>query len=249
MDAVIRAAEAKGWGWEITAKDVVNFRYATVSVQRYLGEYVTAIFEITCDRVVKLNAQKTSFYGHGVDDLRDAAWNEINRLPWLQEKKRKKRRVISVRIKSKDSSTTLEKLSPDCSPTEASAQWSRSFLDGRRVRHPRFASCLAAWLFDDVRSEEYAPSYAGGASRIDFLLKAEGIAIEVKMASSKLRDKQVGEQLLVDIARYQAHSSCTNLVCFVYDPDANIKNPAGLEADLSRKHGTVSVKVILVSPS
>jgi hypothetical protein len=35
--------------------------------------------------------------------------------------------------------------------------------------------------FDDVRPEEWTPSYAGNSSRIDFLLKEFGLAIEVKM--------------------------------------------------------------------
>ena len=34
--------------------------------------------------------------------------------------------------------------------------------------------------FDDVRPEEYTPSYAGSSTRVDFLLKKEKIVIEVK---------------------------------------------------------------------
>ncbi len=33
--------------------------------------------------------------------------------------------------------------------------------------------------FDDVRPEEYTPSYAGSNSRMDFLLKKEQIVIEL----------------------------------------------------------------------
>src|SRR5262249_26121248 len=42
--------------------------------------------------------------------------------------------------------------------------------------------------FRDVRIEEYAPSYAGAASRMDFLLHNEEIVVEVKMAREKLKD-------------------------------------------------------------
>ena len=35
--------------------------------------------------------------------------------------------------------------------------------------------------FDDVRPEEWTPSYAGGAARMDFLLKTEQIVVEAKM--------------------------------------------------------------------
>lgn len=89
--------------------------------------------------------------------------------------------------------------------------------------------------FTDVRAEDYVPSYAGGASRIDFLLKEEGIAIEVKMTRDTLKDKEIGEQLLIDIARYKEHPDCKTLYCFVYDPDYRIYNPAGLERDLNKK--------------
>ncbi|WP_417182764.1 hypothetical protein [Alistipes putredinis] len=89
--------------------------------------------------------------------------------------------------------------------------------------------------FDDVRAEEATPSYAGGASRIDFFLKDREIAIEVKMARKTLKDKVIGEQLLIDIARYKEHPNCKTLYCFVYDPSYLIHNPTGLEKDLNKK--------------
>ncbi|HEV2495658.1 MAG TPA: hypothetical protein VG204_21575 [Terriglobia bacterium] len=100
-------------------------------------------------------------------------------------------------------------------------------------------------LFDDVRPEEATPSYAGGSSRMDFLLKSEKTVVETKMASVKLRDKSIGEQLIIDIKRYQTHPDCRRLVCFVYDPNGDIKNPEGLEKDLSGKHGDLEVRVIV----
>lgn len=105
---------------------------------------------------------------------------------------------------------------------------------------------LLRTIFNDVRPEEYTPSYAGSASRIDFLLKPEKIAVEVKITRKSLRDKQIGEQLIVDIKRYQSHPECENLVCFVYDPENWIKNPTALENDLTGKHGNLSVKVFIV---
>lgn len=59
--------------------------------------------------------------------------------------------------------------------------------------------------FDDVRPEEYTPSYAGSNSRMDFLLKKEQIVIEVKKASKHLKDKEIGKQLNDDIAKYKSH--------------------------------------------
>jgi hypothetical protein len=62
--------------------------------------------------------------------------------------------------------------------------------------------------FDDVRPEEWTPSYAGGSSRMDFLLKKERLVIEAKMTRSNLTERQVSEQLIVDIARYRSHPDC-----------------------------------------
>ncbi len=108
---------------------------------------------------------------------------------------------------------------------------------------------LLRLYFDDVRAEEYTPSYAGGASRVDFLIKKEQIVIEVKKTRSTLKDKHVGEQLVIDINRYRGHPNCKFLFCFVYDPDGYINNPAGLEADLSRIHDGLQVKVFIAPKS
>jgi hypothetical protein len=89
-------------------------------------------------------------------------------------------------------------------------------------------------FFDDVRAEEYTPSYAGGSARIDFLLKKEQILIETKKTRAKLRAKELGEELIIDIARYASHPDCKTLYCLVYDPGYHVTNPAGVENDLSR---------------
>lgn len=89
--------------------------------------------------------------------------------------------------------------------------------------------------FEDVRKEEYTPSYAGGSARVDFLLKREQTLIEVKKTRDKLKDKEVGNQLILDVAHYKSHPDCKKLVCFVYDPDNLIENPRGLEDDLNRQ--------------
>jgi hypothetical protein len=101
-------------------------------------------------------------------------------------------------------------------------------------------------FFDDIRPEEYAPSYAGGSSRMDFLLKNELSVLETKMTRKGLAAKQIGEQLIVDIDRYQSHPHCKFLFCLVYDPEHRIYNPPGLEADLSGLRGGVLVKVLVV---
>lgn len=102
--------------------------------------------------------------------------------------------------------------------------------------------------FDDVRKEEWTPSYAGKSSRVDFLLKRENIVIEIKKTRASLAAKEVGDQLLIDIGRYKAHHGCSTLICFVYDPEGRIGNPAELEGDLSGLHDRINVNVI-IAPS
>lgn len=87
--------------------------------------------------------------------------------------------------------------------------------------------------FEDVRPEEWTPSYAGGSARMDFLLKQEQIVIEAKKTRKGLGAKELGEQLIIDIEKYAQHPDCKSLVCFVYDPDARVANPRGVEADLN----------------
>lgn len=99
--------------------------------------------------------------------------------------------------------------------------------------------------FDDVRPEEYTPSYAGGSSRMDFLLKEEKMVVEVKKTRGELGSKELGNQLLIDINRYKEHPDLKTLFCFVYDPDGRISNPRGLENDLAKEPGKIMIKVLI----
>jgi hypothetical protein len=99
--------------------------------------------------------------------------------------------------------------------------------------------------FDDVRPEEWTPSYAGHASRMDFLLKPEQVVIEAKMTRHNLGQKEITNQLAVDILRYQAHQDCKTLICFVHDPTGKCSHPAALENVLTKNHGDLRVVVIV----
>ena len=98
---------------------------------------------------------------------------------------------------------------------------------------------------DDIRLEEWTPSYTGGSSRMDFLLKLERIVIEAKKTRSDLGARELGEQLLVDTQKYQQYPDCRTLVCFVYDPEGRIANPRGIENDLSGDKDGLTVRVII----
>lgn len=99
--------------------------------------------------------------------------------------------------------------------------------------------------FDDIRPEECTPSYAGKSSRMDFLLKDFKIVIEVKKTRKGLTAKELGAQLIDDIARYNSHPDCETLICFTYDPEGLIGNPRGIENDLSSDQNGLTVKVIV----
>lgn len=96
-------------------------------------------------------------------------------------------------------------------------------------------------FFDDVRPEEWVPSYAGGKKRMDFLLKNEEIVVEVKMTRDGLNDNKIGEQLIIDIDNYKKHPNCKNIYCFVYDPEGRIRNPKGIETDLTKETDGIKV--------
>lgn len=99
--------------------------------------------------------------------------------------------------------------------------------------------------FDDIRPEEWTPSYAGSSARTDFLLKQEKVVIEIKKTRKTLGDKEIGEQLIIDIERYQNHPECKLLICFVYDPEGRIGNPQGIIKDLEERSRALKLRVII----
>jgi hypothetical protein len=109
--------------------------------------------------------------------------------------------------------------------------------------------CLLILYFDDIRAEEWTPSYAGKSARMDFLLKEENIVVEVKMTRKGLGEKEIGDQLLVDIERYKEHKNCRTLVCFIYDPNGRIVNAKGLINDLTKQSSENLKVIIFINPS
>lgn len=244
-----RTAEAKSWSHRLASFDDEAWRFATVVLSRDVAGQVQGAVTSLCDisiidGYVRLAIEKTSECDHGLEDLREALLSELAGLPWMRK---------CVR----DSNTSLEPLRLIQRLLEKFDLAVRQ-LGFRHDGRPAFAvedeydiqdflHALLKLFFDDVRPEEVVPSYAGGSSRMDFLLKTEEIVIETKLASARVRDRQVGDQLILDIAKYEAHPCCKHLFCFIYDPGRNIRNPSGLEADLSRVTERLEVRV-LVSP-
>lgn len=98
-------------------------------------------------------------------------------------------------------------------------------------------------FFTDVRREDYIPSKAGGNSRIDFYLPEISTGIELKFASDKLRDKDIGAQISIDIQRYKGNIQLENLIFFIYDPKSELRNAESLK-DLKENKGVE----IIISP-
>lgn len=105
---------------------------------------------------------------------------------------------------------------------------------------------LLRLYFDDIRPEEWTPSYAGTSSRMDFLLKNEQVVIEVKMIRKGLGKKRLAQELIIDKAYYKGHPDCKTLCCLVYDPKEKISNPRGFEKDLNERIGDFDTKVFIV---
>ena len=94
---------------------------------------------------------------------------------------------------------------------------------------------LLKLYFDDIRAEEWTPSYAGSSSRIDFFIPELELAIEIKKTRKGLGNKEAKEQLAIDKDHYRCKENIKHLICFVFDPDGRIQNPRGFEKDLAQE--------------
>jgi hypothetical protein len=110
-------------------------------------------------------------------------------------------------------------------------------------------SMLRPWI-SDIRPEEFTPSYAGSSTRMDFLLPAHSLVIELKFVRDRAHGKRIGNELIVDIEHYRRHPACNNLWCVIYDPDHLLMNAEGLCTDLEgvrkTKDGELVVKVLVM---
>lgn len=99
--------------------------------------------------------------------------------------------------------------------------------------------------FNDVREEEWTPSYGATRTRMDFLLKREQTVVETKMTRPGLEQRKVVEELIVDKEHYRQHPNCKTLVCFVYDSEQRLTNPDALEHDLADDEGRLVTRVVV----
>ena len=150
------------------------------------------------------------------------------------------------------SNKTLEKIELICNKFHKVSQQVRSRYSERPTLEINdeydvqdlFHSLLTLY-FSDIRREEWISSYAGANSRADFLLKTEQIVIEIKKTRAGHTNQKLGEELIIDIDKYQAHPDCKKLVFFIYDPERRITNPRGFEEDLETRSRKIDVKVFI----
>ncbi len=203
-----------------------------------------------CDSPIKGDYYIENVFGFSSTSVPSHCDNCGSEFPWVQKKKELES-IIDGKKGGAKPSILVNQL---CSRFHLVAKQLETRHDNRKTLiiddeydvQDLFHALLRIY-FDDVRDEEWTPSYAGRCSRVDFLLKDEEIVIEVKKTRETLKAKQLGEQLIIDIQRYESHKNCKHLVCFVYDPKGLIANPRGLENDLNRTNKVgLKVEVIIV---
>lgn len=101
--------------------------------------------------------------------------------------------------------------------------------------------------FEDTRREEWTPSAAGNAKRVDLAIPSARVLIETKYVRNSQHGRRVADELRVDIESYHTHPSCGILFAIVWDPNRHIPDPTALERDLtaSRSKGAASFDVVV----
>ncbi len=79
-------------------------------------------------------------------------------------------------------------------------------------------------------------------------LPAEGILPGHRAQAHPIPDdaKELGEELAIDVENFQQHPDVRNLVCLVFDPEARIDNPRGIEKDLTRAQDSLALTVRII---
>ncbi len=107
--------------------------------------------------------------------------------------------------------------------------------------------CLLAIEFNSIQKEEYGPQYAGKRPRIDFFLRSEGVAIEVKFVKDKSSIAKIREGIILDREYYSKKETLKDLWFFIYDPRSIITDRITFIEDLegNRPNYFRLIKVII----
>ncbi len=103
---------------------------------------------------------------------------------------------------------------------------------------------LLAVPFDDVRLEGRAPRYAP-APRTDFLVASGRLALTVKRIGPGLPEATLVCQFEEDVAYYQGHPVCRNVVLFGHDPEGLLAGAEQLEVAWSQPRDGLEVRCVI----
>ena len=98
--------------------------------------------------------------------------------------------------------------------------------------------------FDEAFPEVRTPAYMAGR-RTDFVLAGGSVALTAKLLRPGCDEERPTAEFPEDIAYYQARPGCRALVCFVFDPEGRLPDPARLEAAWSRPHDDLDVRLVV----
>jgi len=102
--------------------------------------------------------------------------------------------------------------------------------------------------FDSVQQETYIPKFAGKNSQVDFFLRYENTAIEVKKIRGKNHIKKIREEIINDKEEYTKDQRISNLFFFIYDPDSLIIDRDDFIKDLTENKLTFNEIKIIIKP-
>jgi REase_DpnII-MboI len=102
--------------------------------------------------------------------------------------------------------------------------------------------------FEDARREEWTPSQAGSAKRIDIVIPSTDAVVEAKFVRSRPHARSIADELRVDFECYHEHPSCKHLIALVHDPSGHLSDPSQFSSDLSglRQKGDHSFDVTVL---
>ena len=87
---------------------------------------------------------------------------------------------------------------------------------------------LRPWVLDLV-AENPTDKISNRFAIKDFLSSSGRFVIEAKYVRNSDHGKVIAKEINDDIETYRYHSSCDDLVFFIYDPESNIPDAAALE--------------------
>lgn len=234
--------------WDIVIKTLTTKSFEIVVSKTIPNKYEETNYIFSAllrNDIVLITIEKNSFYSYGILTLCQLFIDSLDRHIFEFVEENKKNFPPNANI---DSDYILNKIFekfPLSAKQLLRRHNKRSTLEiNDEYDVQDYLHSILTLFFDDVRDEDTIPKKAGASSRGDFLLAKEGIMIETKVSSSSLKDKELGEQIIIDIKRYTGNPNVKKIYFFVYNPYYDVKNPVGLEKDLSKdKNIEVIVKI------